>query len=180
MSCQSLVFRCVCGIAVILPSICAADASHEHPPYKGGPAFEMIKGLQGNWEGTVKEDGAKEDQKASVNYRITSNGSAVVETIFMGTPMEMTSIYFEKDGKLMMTHYCSIGNRPTLALKKETKDSLTFDFKSGENMNVKKDMHIHGLTLEQKPDGSLVQRWEGFVGGKPAPEATVLTLHRAA
>jgi len=153
-----------------------ADSSHNMPPYEGSKAFREVKALAGHWTGTAKEEG--KDEPTSVTYRVTSNGSAVIETIFEDTPMEMTSIYFEENGKLMMTHYCAMANRPTLTLKEEKPGLLAFDYVDTKGINPKKDTHIHKLALETKPDGSLVQRWTGFQNGTEAP-ATVLTLKRA-
>jgi hypothetical protein len=82
-------------------------------------------------------------------YRITAGGSAVQETIFPGTKMEMLSIYHMDKGRLLMTHYCALGNQPHVKLntRKSTASELVFDFDGGTNLNPRRDMHMHSLTL---------------------------------
>jgi len=164
------------SVIVLYCSTAFADAAKMPPPYTGSKALETVKSLAGTWNGTVKHIDGKEE-KVEVIYKVTSNGSAVIETIFTGTPMEMTSVYFDKDGTLTMTHYCSVANRPELKLTKEGKKSLSLSYAGGEGLDPKKDMHIHGLDLEIKEDGSIVQNWQGFEGGKQS-HTTVLKLNK--
>ena len=166
-----------------VPSLVVADtAEHEMPPpYTGSSALEKIKALAGDWTGTVAHGagpnaGKKED--TTVSYRVTSNGSAVVETIFEGTPMEMTSVYYDRDGKLAMTHYCAVANRPLLSLTKESKSDIVLSYLSGEELDPKKDMHISGLEIELKGTNQMVQRWKGLENGA-VTHSTVVELTRA-
>ena len=155
-----------------------ADTPHDLAPYKGSKALERIKELAGEWKGTVTHlDGKKED--VSATYTVTSNGSAVIETIFKGTPMEMTSVYFDQDGKLAMTHYCAVANRPKLSLVKESDNLISLSYSSGDGLDPKKDMHIHALDLEIKGEGSIIQTWLGYEGGKKS-HTTVLRLNKSA
>ena len=57
-----------------------------------GPSLDTMKKLVGEWV-MVGKDGKPTDQVAS-SMRVTANGSAVVETLFPGTPHEMLSVYF--------------------------------------------------------------------------------------
>ncbi|HMB55019.1 MAG TPA: hypothetical protein VKU40_17005, partial [Thermoanaerobaculia bacterium] len=68
-------------------------------------AFEMMKGLAGDWQGTAAGEAG-----AEVDYRVTGNGSVVMQTQFPGTEHEMISMYHLVDGELVLTHYCSSGN----------------------------------------------------------------------
>ena len=77
------------------------------PPYKGSEAFEAMKTLEGAWEGTHAM--GEKEEPARVEYKVSSNGSTIIETLFPGTTYEMISVYHDKGGKLSMTHYCSIG-----------------------------------------------------------------------
>ena len=45
-------------------------------------------------------------------FRVTAGGSAVEETVFPGTEQEMVTLYFVRDGRLQLTHYCMAGNQP--------------------------------------------------------------------
>lgn len=159
-----------------------ADDASEHkmpPPHTGSPALEKVKSLAGDWIGKVRHEGLDEEAKeTTASYRVTSNGSAVIETIFEGTPMEMTSVYYDHEGKLTMTHYCAVANRPVLSLVEGSGEVIKMSFSSGEELDVKKDMHIHGLELKIKDADSIVQTWKGYDGGKET-HATILELTRA-
>src|SRR5438552_2636683 len=78
------------------------------------------------------------------NFRVIASGSAVLETCFAGTPMEMVTVYYLKDDKLVQTHYCMLGNQPRMKLnaKKSSADTLVFDFAGGDNMKSTK-MNMH-------------------------------------
>ena len=80
------------------------------PPYKGSQAFESMKSLAGNWEGS--EVSGDKEKPVKVEYKVSSNGSTIVETLFPGTKYEMITVYHDNGGKLSMTHYCAIGNQP--------------------------------------------------------------------
>ncbi len=164
-------------IGWLLAAQAIADPAHEMPPYQGSNALQRIKALAGDWIG-VKNQPDGSQKQVHVTYRTTSNGSAVVETIFKDTPMEMTSVYFDREGQLTMTHYCAVANRPTLKLVGEDDEGLDFEYADGEEMDPSKDMHIHGLRLEIKSDSEIVQHWLGYEGGQ-ATHSTVVTLKRA-
>ena len=189
-------------LAVVLAGFAASlaradetgNATQPYSPYVGSPAFEFVKSLSGEWTGSVNEgasltkkkdkhkksdksDSAAQAPAVGVTYRTTSNGHAVVETIFVGTPHEMTSVYYERNGKLAMTHYCAIGNRPTMDLDKETPTSVWLNYSGGEGLDPAKDMHIHSVSLTLNKDGTLTQTWVGYENGKPTKN-TVLSLQR--
>ena len=137
--------------------------------------FQKMKDLAGTWKGTADHgNGNKED--VAVNYQLTSGGTAVLETLMPGTPHEMMSLYYEQDGKLRMTHYCMLGNRPVLELKKSTPETLTLELAKHSGIK-KKETHMHALTLTFGKD-KLTQAWTGYSNGKPT-DTTVFTLTRS-
>lgn len=158
-----------------------ADEKSEMPdymkPYTGSKEFEQIKSLTGTWNGSGVMHGKEEP--VSVVYRTSSGGSIVIETVFPGTPQEMVSIYYEKDGRLVMTHYCMLKNQPELALMKSDGGRLEFDLVGGTNMDASKDMHMHSLTLTIKDGDNMVQEWTPFENGTAKEEPTTLNLTRA-
>lgn len=109
-------------------------------------AFASLKKLRGEWRGPAMEKGMPPSHSI---YRVTAGGSAVQETIFPGTKMEMLSVYHLDKGRLLMTHYCALGNQPRMKLntRKSTARELVFDFDGGTNLNPRRDMHMHSLRL---------------------------------
>ena len=117
-----------------------------HAETTAADAFASIKKLAGEWRGPAMQKGMP---KSHSIFRVTAGGSAVEETIFPGTKMEMISIYHMDKGDLLMTHYCMLGNQPRTKLntRKSTATELVFDFDGGTNLNPRRDMHMHSLTL---------------------------------
>ena len=88
------------------------------PESKSTPAFDMMKSLEGSWEG----DGP-DGKTVHISYKVVSAGSAVMETIDH-SEMEaaMVTVYHLDKDKLMMTHYCSAGQSTENAIDKKHAD----------------------------------------------------------
>ena len=97
------VFCCV----MLMAGTGALAEEHMHQAPAVSKELERVKQLAGRWEGISQEEG-KEAEPAVVEYKVTSGGSAVVETLFPGTPHEMVSVYHDEHGKVAMTHYCML------------------------------------------------------------------------
>jgi hypothetical protein len=133
-------------------------------PYSGSKGYERMRQLVGVWEGTSNM--GKEGQRVKVQYRLTAGGSAIVETLFPGTPEEMISVYHDNQGKLSMTHYCMLQNQPTMRLLNASAGRLDFIFAEGNGINPKKDSHMHALTISFVDRDHIVENWTFFEGGK--------------
>lgn len=168
-------------ISVICVSCAAmgfAPRFGEEEPVTSKSALGKMKSLDGEWAAVT--DGNHGGGEAKVSYRITSNGTSVMETQFPGTDHEMISMYVLDGEDLHMTHYCAIGNHPHLKLDKKASkpDKLVFQFDGGTNFDPKKDMHIHGVTFSFKGEGEVEADWEGYMGGKPAGN-TIFKMKKA-
>jgi hypothetical protein len=60
----------------LMVSVSPGVADQEHPIYEGSQAFQKMKQLAGQWEGTVNFGEGTQTIKAS--YRVTSAGSVLV------------------------------------------------------------------------------------------------------
>jgi hypothetical protein len=159
-------------ISLLFVGVTASAAPHDMPQIKSSPSLEKLKQLSGSWKGSGADMG---DGTVEVQYRVSSGGSAVVETLFPGTPQEMTSIYYDEGGKLAMTHYCMLGNHPVMKLKKETPTELFFD--AGEKSPLKNEPHMHTLEISFLNPNSIEQKWAMFEHGKEA-HSSVFKLER--
>ena len=133
------------------------------PPYEGSPALKTMKALAGTWEGTHAMHGKEIPGK--IDYRVSSNGSTVIETMFPGSEQEMVNVYHDKSGKLAMTHYCSVGNQPHLDLVTIEGKTLSFSLSSEDSTHIGDDGHMHDLTITMTDPDHLKQEWSFFENG---------------
>ena len=113
----------------------------------------------------------------TVEYRLISGGNALEERIFAGTPKEMVTIYYDRHGKLGLTHYCMLGNRPAMLLKSSDSKTLKFDFDPKCDVDAKSEMHMHALTITFADNDTFTQDWKLFEDGK-AKDSHPFTLKR--
>jgi hypothetical protein len=143
------------------------DAPATAPAAQAG--LDRIKKLAGTWVEAGK-DGKPTDKVVSV-VKVTAGGSAVQETLFPGTPMEMVSVYHLDRGELVMTHYCVLGNQPRMkADPKSPANQIRWVFAGGTNLDPAKDAHMHGGTVTFIDDDHIEFAGEAWEGGKPAPD----------
>ena len=165
----------LCLLLIFIPFYAYAGDAEQPAPIKGSPELQRIKSLSGKWTGTT--DMGKGKEQISVEYKVTSNGSAVVETLFPDTPHEMVSVYYDIDGRLAMTHYCSIGNQPQMVLNSSTGNTLDLEFAGGNSIDPSKDTHMHSLSIAFISDDSISETWTSYMAGS-ANEPHVFSFHR--
>jgi hypothetical protein len=163
------VFLLFIGSAIVLAG------EHSLGPYSASKGFERMKELTGVWEGTSNM--AKDGEKVRVEYRLSSGGSSIVETLFPGTPHEMVSVYFDNKGVLTMTHYCVLRNQPGMKLRKVDTQNLNFVFVGGTNINPKRDSYMGSLTITFLDKNHIIESWALFREGKEH-EKSVFDLTR--
>jgi len=164
------------GFFILSLQVASASATPGHTISVTTPAeFDSVKALVGKWEGSSKMKDGK-DEKVKVTYELTSGGSAVVERLFVGTPHEMVSIYHPEGKKVVMTHYCMLGNQPKLTLKQASDKTLFFEMAGVSGIQNKKEPHMHSLKMnfnENKKE--MTQEWTLYDQGKQI-ETTVIKL----
>jgi hypothetical protein len=134
--------------------------------------FDRMKGLVGVWEG--KADMGKGMEQFKVTYELTSAGNAVVEKFAAGQPHEMITVYHDYNGKLVLTHYCSLGNQPHMELTTSGDGTMQFVLsEQAPNLVSLQEMHMHahGIAIDGK--NSMTQTWTLYDKGAKANEVTV-------
>ena len=107
--------------------------------------FEELKSLEGKWSGTLERTDGSSDE-LTLDYTVTSNGSALVEESDTGGT-EMLSIFNFQNDELLLTHYCGLQNKPISKLTGNNNGVLSFAT----------DSEMSGLTLEKD---TYVTSWE--------------------
>lgn len=141
-----------------------------------GAAYEQLKSLAGLWQGKVAGEGGGD---AQVRYEVKSNGQAVIEYLFPGSPHEMVTVYYLASGRLQATHYCSIGNQPAFRLAAgSTPADLRMEFVGGTGFDPQTDQHSHGVHIRRKDADHIEVEWYFQKGTQPTGSARML-LERA-
>ena len=154
--------------ATLLLATAAALNAAEPPKPPASPEFERMKSLVGTWQG--KTDMGQGPVDISIQYKLVAGGSVLEEKCFAGTPNEMTTMYYDKDGKLAMTHYCMFGNRPSMLFKSADAKTIKFDFDKACGINPKKESHMHALSIRFDDADTITTSCKAFMDGKEMPE----------
>ena len=156
-------------------------AKTEGAPAAARSVFERIKGLAGDWEGSVQWSGARTDSgKMNATYYATGHGTAVVENLTADREPVMTSVYHMDAAALRMTHYCGAGNQPRLKAERIEDGGATvgFAFVDVTNLAGPNAGHVHGVELQFLDESHVVLTFEFVAGGAVSRER--IDLHRVA
>ena len=172
-----------CSLAILslvtfsLSQLGAAEKARSEPDtatspqtvvYDAASAFEFLKTLTGDWEqsGNEHDHGGKNPK---VSFRLTAAGSAVMETIFEGSPMEMITVFHMDGDTLLLTHYYALQNAPVLKFVKSDKPGeIKFEFHGGTNFDPKSDVHVHEGVMQVKDANTIDSSFVAFSDGKPS------------
>jgi hypothetical protein len=159
---------CVLLLPVLVLTVYAGDDKTEHRRVGATlPAFEQFKQIAGTWEGKEVEGRMGTDVRAV--YRVTSGGSAVVDTLFPNTDHEMVTVIHPDGEDLLLTHYCMVGNQPQMkASGTAAGKEVAFKFVRATNLKSPDDMHMHDVTYTFVDSDTLRAKWTHYHGGKPA------------
>jgi hypothetical protein len=166
-------FRCLglLAVAALAVNLAAAAKAQDDDKPKAS-RLDGLKRLAGDWTGKAKHGEAEHD--ATVSYRVTAGGSAVVETLFAGTEHEMVTMYHQDGDDLLLTHYCMLHNQPRMRAEPGgAANKLAFKFAGGTNVKPEKDTHMHDMTLEILDDDHIQATWTLYKAGKPAQKTTL-------
>lgn len=157
-------------LSVFMLAFAAASQGWDGKQTEKGASLEQFKQLAGEWVGKGDHDGMKMD--SHITYKITSGGSAVVETIDPGGAHEMITVIHQDGDKLGLTHYCAIGNQPHMtATPKPGENKVAFEFASASNLRSPNDMYMHNVTYTFVDKDTLKSEWVNYNNGKPAGKA---------
>lgn len=173
-----LIITCVLAFTLSMAAHAGGKAGGTNlPSDNSSPELQRIKGLAGRWT-TMTSMFGKKNQRMFTEYQVTAGGSAVLERIFPGTPEEMISVYYDDDhGKLAMTHYCIMRNRPTLKLvRSSSPDTIKMNVAKISGFKSKKEPSMGGVAIHFKDKNHIQQTCSGT--GKEHPEPMTLDYTR--
>jgi hypothetical protein len=126
-------------------------------------AFARLGTLVGDWE-TATSRG-----KVHVKYELISAGTALVERVtFESNVPPMETIYHLDGDRLLLTHYCMLGNQPRMQARFYDAEAgeLRFEFLDITNLANSGAGHMHNATFRFTDENRLAAEWEFFEEGK--------------
>jgi hypothetical protein len=151
--------------SLLLPSIAFAQNNQIGGTDLGevdrSSAFELVTKLVGNWVGKLHQpDGTVVE--TSTSFRLTSNGNTVVETL-VEDGVEMVTTYSDKDGELVVKHYCALGTEPMFSVGNMTATSLSLVSDSSPGYMPEHHNYVESLRWTLDKDSPMKFRVDGKI-----------------
>jgi hypothetical protein len=123
-------------------------------------AFARLKSLVGEW--------TTEDAKESLTYELIAGGTAVLERETGANRPTMLTLYHRDGNRLVLTHYCMVGNQPRMAARPfdATKSELAFEFVDATNLASTAAGHMHSTTIRFVDANHIETEWQFYENGK--------------
>ena len=149
-------------IAITLLFVLAATAAFAASAAQ--KSFDDLKALDGTWEGKDMNG-----EPIQISYKVTSSGSALMSEI---TGKENMISMFNLDGdRLLMTHYCAVGNQPRMvASPSPDGKTFTFSFLDATNLATPDAAHMHRLVISMPDANHHTEEWVFTDHGKEMKE----------
>jgi hypothetical protein len=157
-------------LCVFAPTI--AVPQEMHPAARTTPAFDQLKSLVGHWEGSTPDG-----KKGEVSYELISNGSVVMERMHPGNEPDMITMYSLEGDRILVTHYCTAGNQPTMQTSPSpaANGKLEFHFLRLAGAKSPDEGHMASLTVSMPDKNHLNQIWTFDDHGKAMTENLTFT-----
>jgi len=127
------------------------------------PAWEKMKSLVGEWEGTMAH--GEMNMPVKVSYSLVSGGTSLMERM-SGPGEDMVTMYYPEGSRVLMTHYCSEGNQPRMKATGLAGDTLAFDFVDATNVASPQAEHMRKLVVKFQDADHFTQEWTHRKDGK--------------
>ena len=156
----------VIGLTTVVPQAQDKEMGMKMSAVPKTPEWQKLSTLVGNWEGFM-EEGSKQTP-ATVEVRMTGDGSALMHVMGRGTPYEMVTMFHPDGKRLLATHYCAAHNQPRMALvPAKAANQVAFDFVDGTNI-APGDMHMKGVVITFVDADHHEEAWTSTGAAAPA------------
>ncbi|HKN23453.1 MAG TPA: hypothetical protein VJX72_01295 [Candidatus Acidoferrum sp.] len=164
--------RTLSALALSLSLGVVLTAQEMHPAARSTPAFDQLKSLAGDWEGKGSSGAV-----TKVTYKVVSNGSVVMEHLQPAKESEMITMYTLDGDRLVVTHYCSAGNQPTMQTTANPAATGKYDFSFVRISGTKTpdEGHMAALTLSILDKDHLTETWTFVDHGKSMADTFTYT-----
>jgi hypothetical protein len=153
------VLKAAAGL-VSLVAYGAGTDSHKSIDAKA--AFAHLQTLVGEWQADTSMG------KVHITYESIAGGSALVERETMGNMPPMETVFHLDGGRLLLTHYCDLGNQPRLEARAydPKAQKLDFAFLDATNLASPAASHMHSASYRFIDANHFNSQWELYENGR--------------
>ena len=150
------------SLAMLLTLLVLAIAAPANASTNPPAAFDQLKTLVGEWEGTNSAGAVK------ATYTLASGGTVLMERLKSANEPEMITMYSADGDHIVVTHYCSAGNQPqmTSATLLGKPQKFSFSLLRVTGLKSEAEGHMVGLVLSIVDKDHLTQEWKYQANGK--------------
>jgi len=155
-----LILRSLILLTVVMPAQRALADNQQAPDF--GPPASLI----GEWQGKDPEG-----KPMTLSYHWTGGDTSLVETMAKSEKPVMTTIHHADKNRLILTHYCKLGNQPRMRadIPNGTAKTLAFTFVGVTNLAQLTDAHMHDMSFAFLDRDHFTQEWILNMNGKEVP-----------
>lgn len=142
------------AVQAVVLAVLALAATSAFAQSEAQKAFTALKNMPGTWEGK-----ASDGSPVQVDFKVTGGGSAVMSEI-VGKEDMISMFHMDGPNKLLLTHYCSIGNQPRMqaAVSPDGK-TMTFNFIDATNLDSPDAGHMQRMILTLVDENHHTEEW---------------------
>ncbi len=155
-------------VAALILCCAVGLARAQSPAGEAAPVskpMERLKALAGEWVSAEDSEMVKKGDLVA-RYAVTAAGSAVVETVFPGTPHEMVTVYHADGPDVVLTHFCVDHNQPRMRASAPQGSRFEFAFDGGTNIDPKRDRHMNSASVEIVGADEIRSVWTELANGQ--------------
>jgi hypothetical protein len=157
---QATIMKTLRIISALLLGISSCYISASTPSTLG---LDKMKSLVGSWEGRTADG-----RPVTASYELTAGGTALMQESSVD---HMITMFYVAGDRLMLTHYCGVGNQPSMEAA-ISPDGKTFDFKfvGGTNIPTPETGHMHRAVFKFVDSDHYTEDWTWIKDGKSVTE----------
>jgi hypothetical protein len=102
------------------------------PQVNSSEAFRQVEKKVGKWEGKMTQGLTGKVIDVAYEWKVTSGGNTITETL-VEDGVEMLTTYSDKNGELIVRHYCALGTEPVFKVRDVSNESLELELDEAMN-----------------------------------------------
>ena len=146
------------------------------PAAESSAAFQMVQKKVGKWEGKMTQGATGKIINVSYEWRVTSGGKTITETL-VEDGVEMLTTYADRNGELVVKHYCALGTQPVFKVSNlsETELAIALD-ESANDLSAEHESFVTSMrwTTEESDSDTMMFTATVMLDGQPSENLALL------